>query len=230
MLRLYGIDMTNETKMLIGVLGVTVLIIVGGAYLMSGGSDESGAESVAEAERLVKDNAPAVYQGEEGRAGDFSEAKVTVVEFSDFECPACGSVAPLLKQLYQQNADKSVRFVYRIFPLSTIHDNAQLAAEAAMAALDQGKFWSYLDLLFANQEALEKENLLAYAEQVGLDMDMFTKQLDERVFKQAVNEDSTDGNVVGIKGTPSFFVNGVLYKGQYSLAGFQAAIDVALGE
>lgn len=123
-----------------------------------------------------------------------------------------------------------MRFVYRNFPLSTIHDKAELAAEAAMAAQVQGMFWPYHDLLFANQEALEKEDLFAYAEQVGLDMDLFTQQLNERAFKREVSEDGTDGNVVGIKGTPSFFINGVPYKGQYSLQSFQAVIDAALGE
>ncbi len=221
--------MTNETKVLSGVLVATILIIVGGAFFVSSGSNEPVSnEPVAEAERLIHDEDPAFFKASAGKASDFTDAKVTIVEFGDYECPSCGAVHPLFEQLKSDNADKSVRFVWRQFPLTQIHDHAQLAAEAALAAHAQGKFWDYHTELFENQNKLTRDDLIAHAHTVGLDVAAFTKALDEGTYKDAVKQGQTDGNIVGVQGTPSFFVNGVPYRGQYSLSAFQAAIDAAL--
>lgn len=223
--------MTSETKILGAVLGVTLLIIVGGAWLA--GREPAGevsTEPVAEAARLVHDDDPAYAHASAGLARDFSDAKVTVVEFGDYQCPSCGSVHPLFEQLKADNAEKSVRFVWRQFPLTQIHEHAQLAAEAALAAHAQGKFWDYHRHLFDNQSQLTRDDLLKYAEAVGLDVAAFTKALDEHTYKDAVAEDQTDGNIVGVQGTPTFFINGVPYRGQYTLVAFQAAIDAALAK
>lgn len=223
--------MNTETKVLGGVLAVTLLVIIGGAFFVSSGSDDAiPSEPVAEAERLVRGTDPAFSQGKSGTVADFSEAKVTVVEFGDYQCPACGAAHPIFEQLKKDNAGTSVRFVYRQFPLSNIHEHAQLAAEAALAAQAQGKFWEYHTLLFENQNKLARDDLFEYAGRVGLDRPTFTRALDEGTYREEVKQGQTDGNIVGVQGTPTFFINGVPYRSQYSVTGFQAAIDAALAQ
>lgn len=223
--------MTNETKVLGGVLAITILIIVGGAFFIGGtGTPELPTEPVAEVERLVHDGDPAFAYATAGEARQFADAKVTMVEFGDYQCPACGAVHAVVEQLKIDNADKSVRFVYRQFPLTNIHEYAQRASEAALAAAAQGKFWNYHAQLFENQERLTRDDLVAYARAVGLEVDVFTKALDEEMYKDAVRQGQVDGNIVGVQGTPTFFINGSPYKGQYSLTAFQAAIDAVLGQ
>lgn len=223
--------MTNETKILGGVLLITLVIIVGGALLANSqpAADQPN-DPVAEAERLVQGDDPAFAKATAGEARSFEDMKVTVVEFGDYQCPSCAVVHPLFEQLKASNADKSVRFVWRQFPLTSIHEHAFLAAEAALAAQAQGKFWEYHNQLFDNQSRLERDDLLAHAEAVGLDMAAFTQALDEHTYREAVDADRTDGNIVGVQSTPTFFINGVVYRGQYSEAALQAAIDAALAQ
>jgi protein-disulfide isomerase len=223
--------MTSESKVLGGVLAATLLIIVGGAFFASsGGNDSLPSEPVAEVERLASNDDPAFFQGKSGAVADFSDAKVTVVEFGDYQCPACGAVHPIFEQLKKDNADKPVRFVFRQFPLTNIHEYSSLAAEGALAAQAQGKFWEYHTVLFANQTKLTRDDLLAYAEDVGLDISSFTKALDEHTFAEVIKQGQTDANIVGVQGTPTFFINGVPYRSQYSIIGFQSAIDAALAQ
>lgn len=223
--------MTTESKVLGGVLAATLLIIVGGAFFASSGSNDSlPSEPVAEVERLARDGDPAYAKASAGTAGQFSDMKVTVVEFGDYQCPACGAVHPIFEQLKKDNADKPVRFVFRQFPLTNIHEYSSLAAEGALAAQAQGKFWEYHVVLFANQTKLTRDDLLKYAEGVGLDISSFTKALDEHTFAEVIKQGQTDANIVGVQGTPSFFINGVPYRSQYTVAGFQAAIDAALAQ
>lgn len=211
--------LTGEHKVLIGVLVVTVLIIIGGAFLAGQDANApTASEPVSNPDRLVREDDPVL--GPE-------DAQVTVVEFGDFECPACGALHPPLKQVKADNADASVRFVYRQFPLEQ-HDHAQLSAEASLEAQAQGKFWEYHDLLFENQNSLTREDLESYAEQLELDMDSFRAALDDGRHADAVEEDKVDGRAVGVRGTPSLYINGVSYTGQYSVAALQAAIDQAL--
>ena len=213
--------MTGETKTLIGVLAGTVVLVLAGAWFFGGGGS-TGQQTggvVANAERLVQADSP--FQGPE-------DAQVTVVEFGDFECPACGSLHPTLQQVKEQNKENSVRFVYRQFPLTRIHPLAQEAAEASLAAGAQGKFWEYHDLLFENQPALERADLVSYAEQLELDVEAFTAALDDGTFEAHVARDVSDGTAVGVPGTPAVYVNGVQYSGAYSVLGLQAAIDSAL--
>lgn len=221
--------MTAETKILGGVLLLTLVIIVGGAlFVGSQSATKHPTEPVAEAERLVQGDDPAWARGVSGEAQDFSDAKVTLVEFGDYQCPSCGAVHPIFEQLKADNAEASVRFIWRQFPLASIHEHAFLAAEAALAAQAQGKFWEYHRQLFDNQSRLTHDDLLAHAEALGLDMAAFTQALDEHTYKEAVQADQTDGNIVGVQGTPTFFINGVPYRGQYSVDALQTAIDAAL--
>lgn len=154
------------------------------------------------------------------------DALITIVEYSDFQCPFCASVAPLISYLENSYQGK-VKFVFKNNPLS-IHPDAQLAHEAALAAAEQGKFWKMHNMLFSNQDALKKADLVGYAEQLGLDMDAFTDALDTRKFRALVEQDRNEARSLGVRGTPTFFVNGQRLEGAISLADFSEVIDKTL--
>ena len=137
---------------------------------------------------------------------------MTLVEYGDFECPACGRAYGIVKDV-QRRMGKRLRFVYRHFPLREIHPHADLAAQAAEAAGAQGKFWEMHALLFENQGALEPEDLVTYAQAIELDVDRFVEELRERVHEQRVQEDFLSGVRSGVNGTPTLFVGGVRYEG-----------------
>jgi len=152
-------------------------------------------------------------------------AAVTVVEFTDFQCPSCAQSHPVLERLMAEYGDR-VRFVVRDFPL-TQHADAQKAAEAAEAAREQGKYWEYAALLFKNQNALGVENLKQYATALGLDRAKFDAALDSGKYAEAVRRDLADGQKVGVSGTPSFFVNG-RRTDERTYEGLKAVIEAAL--
>lgn len=134
-------------------------------------------------------------------------APVTVVMFTDLQCPACASVYPVLQKVIFEYGDK-VRFVVRDFPLK-MHDNAFDAAVAANAANAQGKFFEYKEILYKNQERLDKNSLVEYASQIGLNIERFIADLENKEFADEVREDMADGEKHGVSGTPTIFVNGV---------------------
>lgn len=134
------------------------------------------------------------------------DAKVTIVEFSDFQCPYCARAAEVVAKIRERYSDK-VRFVFRQFPLP-MHPDAQLAAEASLAAQRQGKFWEFHDLLFANQDALTRESLEQYARQVNLNLPELQRALDGKTEKAAVDADVKLGEDVQVNGTPTVFING----------------------
>jgi protein-disulfide isomerase len=156
-----------------------------------------------------------------------ADAPVTVVEFSDFECPFCKQTNPTLKQLLERYPGK-VRLAYRDFPLDSIHPQARRAAEAARCAHDQGKFWEYHDVLFTQSPQLAPEDLRRYAEQVGLDVAKFEGCLAAGVHKAAVQRDLDEGNRLGITGTPAFFINGRSLTGAQPLEAFARLIEQEL--
>ncbi|WP_281255467.1 DsbA family protein [Cystobacter ferrugineus] len=151
------------------------------------------------------------------------DAKVTIVEWSDFECPFCGRVGPTLKQI-KETYPKDVRVVFRHQPLP-FHPNAKPAAEASMAAHEQGKFWEYHDKLFANQRALDRASLEKYAQELGLDVARFKAALDSGKFRAKVEADSSAGAAVGANGTPTFFVNGREFVGAQPFESFKRIIE-----
>jgi len=151
------------------------------------------------------------------------DAKVTIVEWSDFQCPFCGRVTPTLKQI-EDTYNKDVRIIFRNQPLP-FHNNAKLAAEAAMAANAQGKFWQMHDKLFSNQQALDRASLERYAQEIGLDMGKFKAALDSGAMTKRVEEDSAAGMAVGANGTPTFYINGREFVGAQPFASFKAVID-----
>ncbi|MBK7860231.1 MAG: thioredoxin domain-containing protein [Archangiaceae bacterium] len=150
-------------------------------------------------------------------------AKVTIVAWSDFQCPFCSRVVPTLKQIEDTYA-KDVRVVFRNQPLP-FHQNAKPAAEAAMAAHEQGKFWPMHDKLFANQQALDRASIEKYGQEIGLDMGKFKAALDSGKFRARVEADSAAGNEVGANGTPTFFINGREFVGAQPFESFKAMID-----
>jgi protein-disulfide isomerase len=164
--------------------------------------------------------------GEPARGGDVN-APVTVIEFTDFECPACGAMHPVLEQVLPTYGNK-VRFVVRNYPL-TKHTHARKAAEAADAANAQGKFFEYTALLFKNQNALDVPSLKKYASQVGLDRTRFDAELDKGIHAADVKHDLEDGEVAGIDSTPTIFINGVKLE-DLTPEGLRAAIDKALAK
>ena len=156
-----------------------------------------------------------------------TDAPVTIVEFSDFECPFCKQTHPTLKQLLERYPGK-VRLAYRDFPLDSIHPQARRAAEAARCASDQGKFWEYHDVLFTQSPQLALEDLRRYAGQVGLDITKFDGCLAAGVHKTTVQRDLDEGNRLGITGTPAFFINGRTLTGAQPLEAFARLIDQEL--
>jgi protein-disulfide isomerase len=154
-------------------------------------------------------------------------APVTVVEYGDFECPNCKQAAPAVKLLLER-FDQRVRFAYRHFPLEDVHPHALLAAEAAECAGAQGKFWEMHDLLFAHQDHLKEKNLHAYAGQLGLDMALYTSEMDDRVYTQRVREHIQSGLASGVRGTPGFFVNGMIQDVSFGIRGLFDAVEAAL--
>lgn len=157
-----------------------------------------------------------------------ADAPVTLVEFTDYQCPFCGRhFRETLPQLLDEYED-SVKFVILNFPLSSIHPFAQKASEAAECAYDQGKFWEYHDNLFENQAALDTASLKTYAEEIGLDSDVFNACLDSGTKVELVLGDFRDGQSFGVTGTPTFFINGQRVVGAQPFSAFQTLIDTAL--
>ena len=153
-----------------------------------------------------------------------ANAPVTIVEFTDFQCPACAAMHPILDEVLKSYGNK-VRFVVRDFPLNQ-HEFARKAAEAANAANAQGKFFEYIAVLFKNQKALDVPSLKKYASELGLDRARFDAALDRGVYAAEVNKDVTDGEMYGIGSTPTIFINGVQLK-VLSADGLKEAIERA---
>jgi protein-disulfide isomerase len=152
-------------------------------------------------------------------------APVTIVEFTDFQCPSCGAMYPVLEEVLKSYKDR-VRFVVRDYPLQQ-HEWAQKAAEAANAAKAQGKFFEYMAILFQRQKALDVPSLKKYASELGLNRAKFDAELDKGVYAEEVKHDMADGEIYGVNSTPSIFINGVLLR-TLSEDGLREAIDSAL--
>ena len=143
------------------------------------------------------------------------DAPVTLVEYGDYECPYCGMAYPIVKSIQARLGDK-LRFVFRNFPLREAHPHAEHAAEVAESAGAQGKFWEMHDMIFENQNALEDEDLLAYAEAIGIDPQIVAEDLANGTYVKRVRDDFRSGVRSGVNGTPTFFINGERYNGPWA--------------
>jgi protein-disulfide isomerase len=153
-------------------------------------------------------------------------APISVVEFSDFECPFCAQTAPLVHQLMAAYPTQ-IRFAFKHYPLP-MHKESALAHEAALAAEAQGKFWEMHDLLFAKQDKLTREDLTEYARQLKLDIPRFISDLDAHRFKSQVDADRQEGDRLAVDGTPFFFINGHTFSGAATFPDFKRVIDEEL--
>ncbi|MDP9200503.1 MAG: DsbA family protein [Gemmatimonadota bacterium] len=143
-----------------------------------------------------------------------SNAPVMLVEYGDFECPHCGRAHPIVQGV-RRFMGEQLRFVYRHFPLTEAHPHAQSAAEASESAGAQGRFWEMHDILFGNQHALEDEDLIMYAARIGVDAQRVAQELAAGTWTKKVRDDFRSGVRSGVNGTPTFFINGVRYDGNW---------------
>src|SRR5215203_6044872 len=154
------------------------------------------------------------------------DAPVTLVKYGDYECPYCRQLHPVLKEL-QERVGERVRFIFRHFPLDSVHPRARRAAQVAEAAASQGRFWEMHDLLYERQGELGEEDLMRYAAELGLDLRRFEEDLANDNYAWRIEEDRLGGDRAGVGGTPAFFVNGVRYTGPIDLDGLLAAVEEA---
>ena len=156
------------------------------------------------------------------------DAAVTIVEYGDYECPYCGQAEHQIHEI-QERTGNQVRVIYRHFPIRTVHPHAKLAAEAAEAAGAQGKFWEMHHLLFENQDRLEEEHLYEFARALDLDMERFTLELKDHVHADRVREQTKAGLESGVRGTPTWFINGTRYDGAWDAESLLEAIRKPMG-
>jgi protein-disulfide isomerase len=155
-----------------------------------------------------------------------ADAPLTLLEYGDYECPYCGQAYPIVKQLQKQLGDR-LRFVFRTFPITTAHPHSEQAAEAAEAANGQGRFWEMHDYLYEHQQHLDDSDLHAYAEQLGLDLDRFDRDLADHTYAERVREDFMSGVRSGVNGTPSFYINGIRHDASYDYETLLSALERA---
>lgn len=188
----------------LGIWAGVIAVLIGGLWLLITAVNSSPSPSTP-----AQINLPAITKDDFVKGN--ATANATLVEYSDFQCPACKIYFPLVKQLEQYFGDK-IQIVYRLFPLIQIHQNAMLSSQAAYAASLQGKFWEMHDLLFENQsnwsDINPKDTFIGYAKDLNLDLNKFKIDLDSELTKKFVTDELNKGIAIGINSTPSFFVNG----------------------
>ncbi len=215
---------STETKIFVAIIAATVLLIGGAAVLFGNGG--SSVSSVTTVDQSILVRSDSHFLGP-------VDAKVTIVEFSDFQCPACVTEDPTVKQMIQKYPQ--AKFVYREFPLPG-HPYGRLTAQAAEAAGLQGKFWEMHDLLFQNAIAIEgasneqsvRETVIQYAKNLGLDPTKFAADLNSDTVNQKITADQADGNRVNLLVTPTFFINGAKFDGGLTPDQFSKEIDSRL--
>lgn len=165
-----------------------------------------------------------VFDWDHVRGSD--DAPFTLIEYGDYECPDCGLVFQKLRQL-QNDLGSRLRLVYRHYPYSGIHKQAELAAEAAEAAGCQGRFWEMHDLLFERQTALQLKDLIRYAQELSLDVDRFRQELKQNIHSELVRRNFIRGVQDGVRGTPGLFLNGVRHPGTLAEWNLEAMLQIS---
>ncbi len=234
-------DSGVKDKVIITVLTITLVLTLANSYglfqltgkAVSATGTNTGSGGLNETQPIQNPSQPTVVKVSAGSnvlLGN-ANASVTIIEFSDFECPYCGKFftdsLPLITKNYIDTG--KVKLYYRDFPLS-FHADAEKAAEAAECAGEQNKFWQMHDKLFENQNALSVDNLKQYAKDIGLDSAAFNSCLDSGKTAPEVQKDLADGQSYGVSGTPTFFINGVEVVGAQPYSAFEQVINQALSQ
>lgn len=154
-------------------------------------------------------------------------APITLVEYGDYQCPHCGHAYPIVKQIQKHLGDQ-LKFIFRNFPLKKAHPLAMAAALAAEAAGRQNKFWEMHDTIFENQLYLNEDSFRLFAEDLGLDLDQFNRDINDEELVDEVDSDFGSGIVSGVNGTPTFFINGMRYNGSCETADLLSALNLAI--
>ena len=240
-------DMSPKQSLVMGLLGgVAIISVIGFFVMLAGGklgSDDIGSKD-ANVNAKVNANVNANVNAAPAATGDVSKlnsvlgdayssgpknAKVTLIEISDFQCPYCERHAPTMDQIMKDYAGK-VRRVWLNFPLTSIHPYAMKAAEASECAGEQGKFWEMHDKIFANQDKITVDDLKGYAGDLGLSTSKFNSCLDDSKYASKIQAQMTAAQAAGVSGTPGTFVNGELVKGAYPFDTFKQLIDAELAK
>jgi len=216
--------MSQEAKILTGIGILTLIVVVAAAFFFGGNSSSSKPQT------LSANQARLVVRSTSHQTGP-KNAKVTLVEFGDFECPACGAAYPIVTQLLQNYKGK-INYVFREYPLP-IHQNADLAANAAEAAGAQGKFFEMYNLLYSNQNTWGESNnamdyFVKYAQELHLDVNKFKNDVQSKKYESVIQKDIADGNALGVQATPTFYINNQVQVGGLSYDDFSAKIQQAL--
>lgn len=237
-------DKTSERLLLAILIGIAVLIAIAGVNLYETRQQRAElkdhlmqlvtaiqsrpANPAAPARPFGPDPAKVYTVNTEGAPVEGPKsAAITIVEFSDFQCPFCVRVDPTIKQLQDVYKD-NLQIVWKHYPLTSIHKNAMEAAVAAEAAHSQGKFWQFHDKLFASQSKLSPDQMREYAKELGLDTAKFEADLTSPEIRKHVTDDMSEAHRLGVTGTPAFFVNGHFLSGAQPLAGFATVINSEL--
>lgn len=224
--------MTSEAKTLLAIGLVTMVILVGGVFFLSKGispaSTTNPSNVSADNNLLIKPNSHVLSTSVKGAS---DSARVNVVEFGDYQCPACGAAYPVTKKVIADYRDK-INFVFRNFPLP-MHKNAQIAAEAAEAAGVQGKFWEMHDKLYESQSTWGDSDqpmdlFVTYAQQIGIDVNKFKDEVSANKYSTVISQDQSDGNSLGVNATPTFYINGQKFEGVPGYNDFKIRIESAL--
>ena len=211
----------GAAPVLVGAFGALALIVTLGSLLLPPTPAAKPSETLSDEllALLDEDGAPSIGP---------ADARVTIVEFSDFQCPFCSRLAESMHQLREAYPD-DIRLEFRHFPLS-FHNNARTAAEAAVCAQEQGRFWEMHDQMFANQSSLSRDGLMELAPDAGVDADALAACLDAGEVGTRVDADQAAGAALGVTGTPNFFVNGVGFAGALPYEQLVEIVDAALAE
>ena len=214
----------KELGIWIGILVIILTIFWGLIALVNTNNPSSGHTS--------QTGTPAKVSKEDITLGTADKAKVTLIEYADFQCPACSTYAEFVKQL-NKDFGSNLFIVYRLFPLTNIHKNAMSSAQVAVAAHKQNKFWEMSELLYQNQASwADSTSVLQiftdYAKKLNLNIDQFTSDYNADSTKKFINKEENEGTSIGITYTPSFFVNGKLIENPQDYATFRQIIQNAL--
>ncbi|MHA7838847.1 MAG: DsbA family protein [bacterium] len=242
-------EQASGRSTIIGALLIS-LGVIGGAFLVASALDRTteqleqvaeafqerpanGARAAARPTPPARPRRPDPAQRYEVEVGEApvrgeAEAAVTIVEWSDFQCPFCSRAGPTLAQIEQEYGD-DVRIVFKHLPLS-IHPQAEAAHAAAEAAHRQGRFWQMHDRIFANQRDLSPSTLERYAREIGLDMERYARDLESDAIRERIEADKAQARELGVTGTPAFFINGRFISGAQPFASFKRVIDDVLEE